>query len=288
MPAVLTYGPLKLAYGYFYNLHAAFRDGTTWAGVPEDESWIVSTYPDENELARAEVVDYKTKTVDLFKCELKPEHRKGEVYLDFGVELLYTDRTGSFVPSYEGDDLIINCEMRAQLQQAGLKGWKSLPVKVIDPDKGLQRSPRLYLWTFDRTIPRIRRKIIPASADKCPFCGVGPIVCPSCGRSNNPCPNCKKRWAAADDKHGGEKDPRIKIDRFSARTIVIDPKRWEGSDLLGGNIVTRRVIDFLLSIHAAPFKAEPVPVNVLGLSKAELKRLGTAKAPLPLPRCKNK
>jgi hypothetical protein len=45
--------------------------------------------------------------------------------------------------------------------------------------------------------------------------------------------------------------------------------------------ITRRALDWLLSIHAGPFVAEPIAVNVFGLTKDDLEHLEVARTPLP-------
>ncbi len=67
---------------------------------------------------------------------------------------------------------------------------------------------------------------------------------------------------------------------------MIDVNRWDGSDFvfvtldasgLRTNVVTKRVIDWLLSIHAAPFVARPVLARLDGATPEQLKMLEAAK-----------
>lgn len=48
-----------------------------------------------------------------------------------------------------------------------------------------------------------------------------------------------------------------------------------------GGCITRRALDWFLSIHAGPFLAQPVAVNVLGLTKEDRERLEAMRRPLP-------
>ena len=68
--------------------------------------------------------------------------------------------------------------------------------------------------------------------------------------------------------------------------MVIDVNRWDGADFVfvtldaGGfqtNVVTKRVVDWLLSFHAAPFVARPVMARLDGASPEQLKMLEEAK-----------
>jgi hypothetical protein len=63
------------------------------------------------------------------------------------------------------------------------------------------------------------------------------------------------------------------------RQAVLDGSLWDGSDFLNAHIesfATRRFVDFLLSIHAAPFIAEPAWVWVDKMTKEQLARLEPA------------
>ena len=49
---------------------------------------------------------------------------------------------------------------------------------------------------------------------------------------------------------------------------------------MSGGIVTRRAVDFLLSIHVWPFIAQPLPTLVEGLTKDDLAKLDAARRPV--------
>ena len=68
--------------------------------------------------------------------------------------------------------------------------------------------------------------------------------------------------------------------------MVIDVNRWDGADFvfvtldsgaLRTNVVTKRVVDWLLSFHAAPFVARPVMARLDGATPEQLKMLEVAK-----------
>ena len=63
---------------------------------------------------------------------------------------------------------------------------------------------------------------------------------------------------------------------------IINGKLWDGSDLICGRdytvgFVTRRFVDWLISIHAAPLCATEVAVCVDGMSEAQLANLERAR-----------
>jgi len=64
---------------------------------------------------------------------------------------------------------------------------------------------------------------------------------------------------------------------------ILDVNRWDGSDFIGGTmsgIVTWRALDFLLRIHAAPLKAEPMRADVRGISEEQRDWLKRAERPV--------
>jgi hypothetical protein len=58
---------------------------------------------------------------------------------------------------------------------------------------------------------------------------------------------------------------------------VIDLQRWDGSDFFPHGVMTHRMLLFLQSVHAHPFHAVPLAVNVHGANMADLKRLECAR-----------
>jgi len=94
--------------------------------------------------------------------------------------------------------------------------------------------------------------------------------------------------------HRGADDHRYVLDvpYWRESVVIVDASRWDGSDFnfysslmtVAEHVVTRRVVDWLLSIHATPFYARAVPVDVTGASPETLARLEAARRlPLPLP-----
>ena len=65
---------------------------------------------------------------------------------------------------------------------------------------------------------------------------------------------------------------------------ILEGPKWDGSDIIncGWYFITKRALEVLLSVHAAPFYARPARVDVEGLSKQQLGKAETAKHPLPM------
>ncbi|MBS0264371.1 MAG: hypothetical protein JSS02_20710 [Planctomycetes bacterium] len=141
-------------------------------------------------------------------------------------------------------------------------------------------TSELFQLTFDGRFPDLLPHVAPRSADRCPFCGHSPIVCLECGFVNNPCINCKSQTIAPENLAHRDEDLIVK----RIEMPIIDPRRWAGEDFIGsshGGAISRRTLDWLLSIQAGPFFAEPIAVNVAEITREERDKLEAARDPLP-------
>src|SRR5690606_3432322 len=92
----------------------------------------------------------------------------------------------------------------------------------------------------------------------CPHCGKSSIVCDGCSEYSPYCLACKKEVAALPENHRGAGDKRLVLAEDVWR--IIEGKTWDGSDLVQANgsfFASKRFVDWLLKVHAAPFCAEP-------------------------------
>jgi hypothetical protein len=283
MTAIVTIDRTDLEYGYFYGLH------NTLDIEPKDR-WISSPSPVEptKPFGHCTVVGLAKRIVERFKCPVDEAH--GLDVEVFAYELDVTYAPNPFTPFMsEVDHVIVNEWLADRLKRSELRGYRLLPTKTRDlpewfKDATTTPLPNVFQLTFDGIYPVQIPRVEPASANKCPFCGAGPVVCPECGHSRNPCAECGEKWGVPAALHKGDSDRRIKIEGAGNGIAVIDARRWGGVDFMGyshGGYVTRRALDWLLSIHAGPFLAEPIAVNVFGLSNAEREKLELARHPLP-------
>ena len=101
--------------------------------------------------------------------------------------------------------------------------------------------------------------IVPPAGNRCAYCGRAPVQCPECGTTDVPCPSCGGwPFAAVGSATPEQVAAGVILHDPDASRGVIDPRRWDGSDWLP-SCVTRRTVDFLLSIHLWPFVAAPLP-----------------------------
>lgn len=188
-----------------------------------------------------------------------------------------------FIPSFEF--LFINEDLANRLKASPLIGAD--PIRVgkllfhyLEEEEECPPVFALRGAPYDRwlTKPDI---IDPPDKNHCPFCGHSPVLCPECGDYDTSCPSCKEEIVAWPDKHQGRKDPRILRERFTEST-PLDVSRWDGSDFINqcGDWITKRALDFLISIHARPFSAVPLKADVSGLTDEQWKRLELSTKPV--------
>ena len=222
------------------------------------------------------------QTEQLKKCSEDPQHVTGEYWKDVTVYL----GGGPHVPPMlllDGDaqrSVLVSAELAEQIEQTEFRGWRLLPVKVDEESryrKPASGEPKLFELQFmGRNC--YRSSSIVHAPNACPWCGDAPLICPGCGYRNIDC--CGNTHWIARKNHKGPGDIRLITDGYT-RPAIIEATRWDGSDFIFGgldkslwdHVVSRRVVDWLLSIHAAPFYARPVLIDVEGASDETLARL---------------
>src|SRR5579863_5388514 len=277
MVARLTIGPTELKDGFIYELHNAPRDDTPRkmiieAGladlIADESNWIVSPGPSAKGTragSNATVVGRVKREVERYKCSLNRKHGRINQPFDYELDISYVQRSiPPFVNDTEGAHVLVNQWLAERLKSSGLKGFRLIPTSVRDlpiwyVNERTTPLAKIYQLSFEGRFPKQVRHVEPPSADRCPNCGAGPIVCPECGYCMSPCYNCDEPWGVAADLHGGARDRRIAIEKLGASISVVDPRLWDGNDFMGwstGGWITRRALDWFLSIHAGPFMAE--------------------------------
>ena len=128
-----------------------------------------------------------------------------------------------------------------------------------------------------------RELAIRGNPDACPHCGHGPIVCPECGVTNIECEACGLgQWRPASDSKGPDDKRLILCPVDQRRDEIFNGETWDGADFISGRgaygfYVTKRVVDFLLSIHATSFRACPVIVDAAKMNAQQRKWMDEAR-----------
>jgi|SRR5579872_273465 len=288
MTAILTIGPTELEYGYFYELensiHIDVKDGSIVGPSPGKANQRYS-------YCTVEGMQYCV--VDRLQCSISPAHGQQKEVFDYEIDL--TNYRLPLLPFVsECDHVIVNEWLADRLKNSGLTGFRLLPASIsARPDSEDDKTappPNLFQLAFEGNCPGHMPHVEPPSEDRCPHCGAGPVVCPECGCWWEPCHSCGQAWGVEAQFHGGPDDPHIRFEVVGVDPFIVDPRQWDGTDFMGknhGGWITRRALDWLLSIRAGPFVAIPIAVNVYGLTKAERETLELARRPIagvtPLP-----
>ncbi|MFV0443487.1 MAG: hypothetical protein ACK5Q5_07945 [Planctomycetaceae bacterium] len=230
------------------------------------------------------------------RCPEDPSHVTEWYWRDFSVCLSGGPQSGSLI--YGDDDsgrtVLVTPELAAALKSTSLRGYELKPVRIADVSREeaarwqQEKYGHIKLLELQFRGQRCYRDVLlEGTQNHCPFCGRRPLVCIGCGLENNPCAKCGKQTIVVFNKHLGEGDRRIPAqNQWNERPLIVEASRWDGSDFNFGSahamslhehVVTKRVVDWLLSIHAAPFVARPLLVNVQGASPEIVQKLEVAK-----------
>ena len=237
------------------------------------------------------------------RCELDPRHvlgRRIDLYR-FHVVSSGASYPGLFPPivGHGLAEFVVRREVADRLRTTDLTGLAVAPVEVTDWDlSGDEESAaeiRDALGGNDalRHVAGTGRPcgpfwtVEPPEANRCCYCGLAPLRCPGCGAApqerGSRCPRCgnepiqNARDATPEERAAGV----VLADPAAFEPwVAVDPRRWDGSDLTADGVVTRRFVDYLLSIHAWPFIAQPLAALSEGLDAATRAKLAAARRPV--------
>lgn len=268
---VRRHGQLKS--GYFYYLFPRFVDVSLNSPRTRD-SIVVDAPPGFPESAVPFYQEDSTWRV-VAVCPRDPSHRREDVEQIVLRSYYLGDLDPRFPPILTtiGTALAINDALAGHLRASLLRGVTIKRVTRLDYDEGhdLPTPPLFWLDNPLMSTTRLLRSPVlePADANFCPQCGHRPLICPDCGNlpTGLQCPACKKRvFVSQDDR---DKADGTYIEMRSS-PIIVEGQLWDGSDYIRGQLVTRRFVDFLLSVHAFPFEAVPCEVDVTNMTPKQL------------------
>jgi hypothetical protein len=289
----------RLIPGVFYRFKVQFSDDVDDSDY--DKTWIVSRRnPTSDEL------DLKPDSVPRWAWislgeDLDRARRKHDCPLDKAhvtasypsypkepVAEIFGARLSDFVPDADSNLAIVNETLAERLKRSGLTG---LSFTTIATWEHVNERPgaKLSIANFEGRDCR-RGFEVAGAPNACPFCGRKPLICPACGYGGAVCPDCGKHTLTWTHLHQGAGDRRLKgnLEGFHKKPIV-EGKRWDGSDFSynrSGGIITRRALDWLLGVHAAPFYVQPMLVDIEGMTDEQLAKLEAARKPLPIKTAK--
>lgn len=279
----------ELVTGYFYRVYSLSYN-MTCEDLPVGSIYRpVATCGDLCWVVNASIT-YRTDRY----CTRNPKHLRRSSPLasaELHLEGLAGKTAGPIVPYDEA--VFVNDDTNRQLMESELVGTDSVRCRIAswndEPQRPPVTEPAIYALSFPG--PDLVRKWQLEPADwpnLCPYCGHGPIICPVCGYpAGENCEKCGGLVSLNPDLEPEEsKDPNSKILWVSTvpdEDEVLDASKWDGSDFCSGiacNIVTRRVVDFLVCIGAAPFLATPLRTYLGSCTPEQRERLVEAKRPV--------
>ena len=225
--------------------------------------------------------DSHTKRALSHQCSLDGEHVTAWYWDSLDIFIADDRPVDALVWPYDEDSggpyLLMKDELGSELQMrfrglklsSNIRGFdldnqRKLPFQVIPGSLNDFRVPRCV----GRLV--LRGLAVQGKPFQCPHCGKAFETCPECGAGGwrVDCPYCEKPLhRLASEKPTGPNDRRLILSPAQQRRDKIwNGVTWDGADFIGNGhaaflIVTKRVVDYLLSVHATSFQAIPVLVD---------------------------
>ena len=289
----------KLIPGIFYEFGIPSSDiPNDLAAEDPQNGWIVvERTPNAEELERTTGQQWlgpalvEGKGSPQHRCPLSKSHSTEEYWDDVAVDIYGGPRIPDLMQCGVDPIMIVNGAFATQLAESGLTGIGLKPVRI---NENLGKARNVTLKLFECLGTNCERPLsIVGFPNACPFCGRKPLLCPACGQAFTKCPDCGKLgWTPPDWRTGPDDRSAIISPAKDRWPRILEGSRWDGSDFIyaarspeGERFMTKRALNWLLSVHAAPFYAQPALVNVAGLNDEQLARIEAAKT-LPVPKSK--
>jgi hypothetical protein len=197
--------------------------------------------------------------VEVKGCAANPDHVTSQYYTKIFGEAFGGKRISSLIPAADSPGPFgLSDATKSRIERLNIRGAR---IDSIDLKHHVSDTKLEGFWALQfvgRIVPRVLKFVDVANA--CPHCGKARIMCESCGGDwNATCNACRQSMVIVDYLHEGTGDKRIPFEHRSWR--ILEGKSWDGSDVIscrGFAFASKRFIDWLLRIHAAPFYAEPV------------------------------
>jgi len=261
--------PSEEKYGYFYSLLTARDDDMTLDRPDPNLIECVEPLDEEGEdLLNVRPMGFNYVTWS--RCG----HRElGEYYLGGNLEYISTREVGNLCWYRDGYGLVCNRDLAIRLLTSNLRGLMVDRPGYESPG-GL---PEPKDWYRVQGVGPHAYKVPKMTPEpyKCWNCQKEP-VCSVCGRMGPLCPYCDVEYHIPVKQWDG-KETKMLV--YVPPPSIIDLERWDGSDLFG-LIITHRMLQFLMSCQAHPFRAFSIPVDVKGASAKNVKRLEMARMPI--------
>ncbi len=246
------------------------------------QSWLDASIIEKMILLKKQCPKNKSHITEEFFKELKID-----VHNSIEANIILSDF--NFAKDDEDQAFLVTKSFAERLTQSGLKGAAFVPVTINYSGAKNERSipPVFALQFMGKNCSRPFS--IKDAKNACPFCGRKPIICEVCGFKYSACPTCHQYPWRPLETHKGATDKSLVLSPPEQRDIlVMEGSKWDGSDfvycegnsLFGYNLISKRALDWLLSIHAVHFCARPIQVCIDGMTAEQLKKLENAQKPI--------
>jgi|GEM_PF-3351994 len=276
--------------GVFYQFEVQFDESCvdedcdeTWIVVNRDDpegypdtAWLwVETFPQEH----APYVEYR------YECPASKKHPtrrfvNPKVYAELYGGKLLTE----FIPNSARDEYVVSNVFAERLRETGLRGLQFVPLALRESEALRKKFeyPALSVLEFSGRI-LVRPLKVVGKPNVCPFCGTGPLICPTCGYWPYRCFSCNQNNLASWRTHPGGDDKRLTFPGLPKAGTIVQGASWDGSDFVQAYLkrfITKRALNWLLSVHAKPFYVRPARVLVDGMSAEQKEWLRQAQEPI--------
>jgi len=266
MAAKLGYGELSLVSDLYWHMEFACK-AVTQPYAREDsvfgrerEDWA---YVDAGFVGDEEIVD---------ECPVDFRHNRGSrLKRVSSIDCLF-DRVGPILAYSEFT--VFSTEFLGSLKRVGFKMGDWIEANLVLRN-GEEVDWRLSVFAEPELRCMVEQRIIPESANRCPYCGVAPLNCPGCGRLRiDNCRECGKKISRWEHQQGDD-----------GRQIVIERRIYEGRDLFlqgkkvptqdffatrNGYFASDRLLRHFRKVGAGPYCGTPAEVDITGMTDAEV------------------
>lgn len=288
----------------FYQLAVSMDEDLVEHEYPKSEGWIFlnKRSPTNSELrlkgspqSWLDASIFDSKKTKKYRCPTDRLHVTEEYFTELKIEVHNAIEAEIILSDFnfsmddEDQAFLVTKIFADRVTKSGLKGVGFAPVTINYSGAQNEKSiPSLFALQF-MGHNCLRPRSIQGAKNACPFCGHEPLICQVCGFDYFICSTCQKPAWTTKNEHKGSNDKHLIVSPLKQReTLIMEGSKWDGSDFVYGggnslvyyNLISKRALDWLLSIHAVHFCARPIQVCIDGMTDQQLEMLAKVQKPI--------